>query len=179
MLLHKSCAQSSGGVQRLQSFDPQDNETTQNFVRKILTDSLQKLESEAPMVTRPIRWELGACWVQHLQSQASEKIETKKSDETKDVPTVKGLGKQFGQLKEIKKKTDDKSGKGSYAKENSSPNTDNTHTDNTTSANEDKEAVLQGLLPEAAFQRLQESETGLHAKVSPLSFWLLRFPKPF
>ena len=111
MLLHKSCAQSSGGVQRLQSFDPQDNETTQNFVRKILTDSLQKLESEAPMVTRPIRWELGACWVQHLQSQASEKIETKKSDETKDVPTVKGLGKQFGQLKEIKKKTDDKSGK--------------------------------------------------------------------
>ncbi|RLM79134.1 protein TSS [Panicum miliaceum] len=165
MLLHKSCAQSSGGVQRLQSCDPQDNETTQNFVRKILTDSLQKLESEAPMVTRPIRWELGACWVQHLQSQASEKTETKKSDETKDVPTVKGLGKQFGQLKEIKKKTDDKSGKGSYAKENSSPNTDNAHTDNTTSAKEDKEAVLQGLLPEAAFQRLKESETGLHAKV--------------
>lgn len=164
MLLHKSCAQSSGGVQRLQSFDPQDNETTQNFVRKILTDSLQKLESEAPMVTRPIRWELGACWVQHLQSQASEKIETKKSDETKDVPTVKGLGKQFGQLKEIKKKTYDKSGNGSYAKENSSPNTDNTHTDNTTSAKEDKEDVLQGLLPEAAFQRLKESETGLHAK---------------
>ena len=69
--------------------------------------------------------------------------------------------------------------KGSYAKENSSPNTDNAHTSNTTSANEDKEAVLQGLLPEATFQRLQESETGLHAKVSPLSFWLLRFPKPF
>ena len=69
--------------------------------------------------------------------------------------------------------------KGSYAKENSSPNTDNAHTSNTTSANEDKEAVLQGLLPEAAFQMLQESETGLHAKVSPLSFWLLKFLKPF
>ncbi|CAN6233123.1 unnamed protein product [Urochloa humidicola] len=161
MLLHKSCAQSSGGVQRLL---PQDNDTTHSFVQKILTDSLDKLESESPMVTRPIRWELGACWVQHLQNQTSEKSETKKNEETKDVPTVKGLGKQFGQLKEIKKKTDDKSGKGAYAKENTSPNTDNAHTDNTTSAKEGKEAVLQRLLPEAAFQRLKESETGLHAK---------------
>ncbi|CAL5056201.1 unnamed protein product [Urochloa decumbens] len=164
MLLHKSCAQSSGGVQRLQGCVPQDNETTHSFVRKILTDSLEKLESESPTVTRPIRWELGACWVQHLQNQTSEKTETKKNEETKDVPTVKGLGKQFGQLKEIKKKTDDKSGKGAYAKENTSPNTDNAHTDNTNSAKEGKEAVLQRLLPEASFQRLKESETGLHAK---------------
>ncbi|KAJ1281414.1 hypothetical protein BS78_04G303900 [Paspalum vaginatum] len=164
MLLHKSCAQSSGGVQRLQSCDPEDNKTTQSFVRKILTDSLQKLESEVPIVTRPIRWELGACWVQHLQNQTSEKTETKKNEETKDVPTVKGLGKQFGQLKDIKKKTDDKSGKSASAKENTSPSTDNAHTDNTASAKEEKEAVLKRLLPEAAFQRLKESETGLHAK---------------
>lgn len=175
MLLHKSCAQSSGGVQRLQGCDPQDNETTQNFVQKILSDSLEKLENEAPMITRPIRWELGACWVQHLQNQTSEKTETNKSEETKNVPTVKGLGKQFGQLKEIKKKTDDKSGKGAYAKENASPNTDNAHTDNTTSAKEDKKAALQKLLPEAAFQRLKESETGLHAKVLNLSSRLQRF----
>lgn len=163
MLLHKSCAQTPG-VQRLQTSDPQDNEATQTFVRKILTDSLQKLENEAPIVTRPIRWELGACWVQHLQNPTSEKTETKKSDETKDVPTVKGLGKQFGQLKEIKKKTDDKGGKGTYVKENNSPNTDNGHTDNTASAKDDKDVILQRLLPEAAFQRLKESETGLHAK---------------
>ncbi|CAD6241976.1 unnamed protein product [Miscanthus lutarioriparius] len=163
MLLHKSCAQVPG-VQRLQTSDPQDNATTQTFVRKILTDSLQKLESEAPIVTRPIRWELGACWVQHLQNPTSEKTETKKSDETKDVPTVKGLGKQFGQLKEIKKKTDDKGGKSTYVKENTSPKTDNGHTDNTASIKDDKDVVLQRLLPEAAFQRLKESETGLHAK---------------
>lgn len=163
----------------MQGCDPQDNETTQSFVRNILTDSLEKLESEAPMVTRPIRWELGACWVQHLQNPTSEKTETKKSEETKDVPTVKGLGKQFGQLKEIKKKTDDKSGKGAYAKENTSPNTDNASTDNTTSAKEDKETVLQRLLSEAAFERLKESETGLHAKVLTLLFQLWRFLKPF
>ncbi|XP_066322804.1 protein REDUCED CHLOROPLAST COVERAGE 2-like isoform X2 [Miscanthus floridulus] len=163
MLLHKSCAQVPG-VQRLQTSDPQDNAITQTFVRKILTDSLQKLESESPIVTRPIRWELGACWVQHLQNPTSEKTETKKSDKTKDVPTVKGLGKQFGQLKEIKKKTDDKGGKSTHVKENTSPNTDNGHTDNTASVKDDKDVVLQSLLLEAAFQRLKESETGLHAK---------------
>jgi protein TIF31 len=53
MLLHKSCAQPPG-VQRLQTSDPEDNEATQTFVRKILTDSLQKLENEAPIVHRVI-----------------------------------------------------------------------------------------------------------------------------
>ncbi|KQK01113.1 protein TSS isoform X1 [Brachypodium distachyon] len=161
MLLQKSCAQSSG-VQRLQSSDPEESGTTANFVRKIMTDSLQKLEDEAPRETRPIRWELGACWVQHLQNQSSEKTDAKKSDETKDVPTVKGLGKQFGQLKEIKKKTDDKSGKSTSAKESTLP-TNDAHTDNAAST-EDKGAILQRLLSKAAFERLRESETGLHAK---------------
>lgn len=163
MLLHKPCIQPSGGVQRLQS-SPQESEYSTNFVRKIMTDSLQKLECEAPRETRPIRWELGACWVQHLQNQTSEKADTKKNEETKDVPTVKGLGKQFGQLKEIKKKTDEKSGKGASTKENTSTNTNDAQTVNSSSTKEDNEAILQRWLPEAAFQRLKESETGLHAK---------------
>jgi protein TIF31 len=165
MLLQKSCVQSSGAVQRLQSSDSEESETTTNFVRKIITDSLQNLEGESPRETRPIRWELGACWVQHLQSQTSEKTDTKKSDETKDVPTVKGLGKQFGQLKEIKKKSDDNSGKSASTKESTSPNASDAH--NTGSTQEGKEAILQKALSEAAFQRLRESETGLHAKVIP------------
>uniref|UniRef100_A0A0E0JY29 Clu domain-containing protein n=1 Tax=Oryza punctata TaxID=4537 RepID=A0A0E0JY29_ORYPU len=165
MLLHKPCIQPSGGVQRLQSSTPQESEYSTNFVRKIMTDSLQKLECEAPRETRPIRWELGACWVQHLQNQTSEKADTKKNEETKDVPTVKGLGKQFGQLKEIKKKTDEKSGKSASTKENTSANTDDAQTVNSSSTKEDNEAILQRWLPEAAFQRLKESETGLHAKV--------------
>ncbi|KAL6911983.1 hypothetical protein ACP4OV_000788 [Aristida adscensionis] len=163
MLLHKSCAQSSG-IQRPQSCDPQENGTAISFVRKILTDSLQTLENEASVATRPIRWELGACWVQHLQNQSSEKTENKKSEKTKDVPTVKGLGKQFGQLKDIKKKGDDRSGRSGSAKENTSPITNDAQTDNTASLTEDKETVLQRLLSEAAFQRLRESETGLHTK---------------
>ncbi|KAM3244561.1 hypothetical protein ACQJBY_056090 [Aegilops geniculata] len=164
MLLQKSCVQSPGAVQRSQSSDPEENEATTNFVRKIITDSMQNLEAEAPRETRPIRWELGACWVQHLQNQTSEKADGKKSDETKDVPTVKGLGKQFGQLKEIKKKSDDKSGKSASTKDGTSPNTNDAHSDNTASTKEDKEAILQKALTEAAFQRLKESETGLHAK---------------
>ncbi|KAM3224232.1 hypothetical protein ACQJBY_057562 [Aegilops geniculata] len=111
MLLQKSCVQSPGAVQRSQSSDPEENEATTNFVWKIITDSMQNLEAEAPRETRPIRWELGACWVQHLQNQTSEKAD-----------------------------------------------------DNTASTKEDKEAILQKALTEAAFQRLKESETGLHAK---------------
>ncbi|KAF0932907.1 hypothetical protein E2562_013107 [Oryza meyeriana var. granulata] len=164
MLLHKSCIQPSGGVQWLQSSNPPESEYSTNFVRKIMTDSLQKLECEAPRETRPIRWELGACWVQHLQNQTSEKADAKENEETKDVSTVKGLGKQFGQLKEIKKKTDDKSGKSASAKENTLANTNDTQTINSSSIKEDNEAILQRWLPEAAFQRLKESETGLHAK---------------
>uniref|UniRef100_J3LBG1 Clu domain-containing protein n=1 Tax=Oryza brachyantha TaxID=4533 RepID=J3LBG1_ORYBR len=164
MLLHKPCTQPSGGVQRLQSSSPQESDYSANFVRKIMTNSLQKLECETPRETRPIRWELGACWVQHLQNQTSEKADNKKNEETKDVPTVKGLGKQFGQLKEIKKKTDDKSGKSVSLKENTLANTNDAQTVNSSSTEEDKEAILQRWLPEAAFQRLKESETGLHAK---------------
>jgi protein TIF31 len=167
MLLHKS-------VQRLQSCDTQENEATRTFVRKILADSLRKLETEAPIRTRPIRWELGACWVQHLQNQTSEKTETKKSEGIKDVPTVKGLGKQFGLPKEIKKKADDRNWKSARAKENSSPNANDAHTDDSVNT-EDKETSLQKLLPEAAFQRLRESETGLHAKVFPLLCCIWRF----
>ncbi|VAI50616.1 unnamed protein product [Triticum turgidum subsp. durum] len=179
MLLQKSCVQSPGAVQRLHSSDPEENEATTNFVRKIITDSMQNLEGEAPRETRPIRWELGACWVQHLQNQTSEKADGKKSDESKDVPTVKGLGKQFGQLKEIKKKSDDKSGKSASTKDSTSPNTNDAHSDNTASTKEDKEAILQKALTEAAFQRLKESETGLHAKVFPSSCWHWSFLKYF
>ncbi|KAI4967773.1 hypothetical protein ZWY2020_014968 [Hordeum vulgare] len=45
MLLQKSCAQLPGAVQRLQSSDPEENEATTNFVRKIITDSMQNLEA--------------------------------------------------------------------------------------------------------------------------------------
>ncbi|KAI4992696.1 hypothetical protein ZWY2020_006678 [Hordeum vulgare] len=99
-----------------------------------------------------------------LENQTSEKDDGKKGDETKDVPTVKGLGKKFDQLKEIKKKSNDKSGKNASRKENTSSNTNDAHSGNTAGTKDDKEAILQKALTEAAFRRLKESETGLHAK---------------
>ncbi|KAI5016963.1 hypothetical protein ZWY2020_037341 [Hordeum vulgare] len=81
-----------------------------------------------------------------------------------DVRGTKGTGKQFGQLKDIKKKSDDKSGKNASTKDSTASNTNDAHSDNTAGTKEDKEAILQKALTEAAFRRLKESETGLHAK---------------
>ncbi|XP_072980573.1 protein REDUCED CHLOROPLAST COVERAGE 2 [Typha angustifolia] len=166
-LLHKSSTQSSSGIQRPQNTEIEDLQSTTSSVRKILGDSLLKLQAEDTKQSMSIRWELGACWVQHLQNQASGKIEPNKTEDTKVEPTVKGLGKQFGQLKEIKKKIDEKSDKTDLARENSAldaVNTSKTQLADGTNVKEDKEMVLQKLLPEAAFLRLKESDTGLHVK---------------
>lgn len=174
MLLHKSSSQSSNSS-RTNCMDDEDLQPGRSLVRKILADSLMKLEEAAPKQRNSIRWELGACWVQHLQNQDKGKTEPKKSEETKVEPAVKGLGKQFGQLKEIKKKTDDKGVKTDpRGKENSSCNgsvASKNHLIKVSDSKEldkqsvDKESVLLKLLPEAAFLRLKESETGLHLKV--------------
>ncbi|RZS11878.1 hypothetical protein BHM03_00043256 [Ensete ventricosum] len=158
-LLHKST--SSCGAQKSQCADLEDLQSFRSLVREVLADSLQRLQEEATEQRMSIRWELGACWVQHLQNQSSGKTESKKSEDSKVETTVKGLGKQFGQLKQIKKKLDDKGWKTDSAKENSCVGMDV----DGASPREDKEMALQKLLPEAAYLRLKESETGLHVKV--------------
>lgn len=159
MLLHKST--SFCGAQKSQCADLEDLQSFRSLVREVLADSLQRLQEEATHQRMSIRWELGACWVQHLQNQSSGKTESKKSEDSKVETTVKGLGKQFGQLKQIKKKIYDKGWKTDSAKENSCAGMD---TDGA-SPREDKEMALHKLLPEAAYLRLKESETGLHVKV--------------
>lgn len=159
MLLHKPPTQSCGGGQRLQCMvEFEDLQSARSLVRKVLANSLIKLQGEETKQRKSIRWELGACWVQHLQNQASGKVESKKSEDTKVEPTVKGLGKQFGQLKEIKKKIDEKGCKTDLAKESSACSGIDAN------SKENKEVMLQNLLPEAAFLRLKESDTGLHLK---------------
>ncbi|KAF8389259.1 hypothetical protein HHK36_025952 [Tetracentron sinense] len=172
MLLHKlSTPQSSSGVQRSQSADFEDLQSARSMVSKVISESLLKLQGEAAKQMRSIRWELGASWVQHLQNQASGKTESKKTEEAKVEPAVKGLGKQGGLLKEIKKKTDDKSSKTEQGKESNTSNSlDMSKKSDTTDQKElekqdlEKEMMLRKVLPEAAFLRLKESETGLHLK---------------
>lgn len=61
------------------------------------------MEEEDSKDIKSNRWELGACWVQHLQNQSDSKTA---SEANKVEPHVKGLGK--GLLKEIKKQSYDK-----------------------------------------------------------------------
>lgn len=172
MLLHKSSSpQSSSTVQKLQSSDHENSHSARSLVRKVLEESLSRLQEEPSKQMKSIRWELGACWVQHLQNQASGKAESKKTEEAKHEPAVKGLGKQGGLLKEIKKKVDVKSSKSEQGKEvpagNNLDMNKNSDANNQELEKQDleKEVMWKKLLPEAAYLRLKESDTGLHLKV--------------
>lgn len=164
MLLHRSSTpQLPIPVQRSHCLDVEDLSTV--LVRQVLGESLQKLQQEDTKQTKSIRWELGACWVQHLQSQTSGKTESKKCDEAKVEPAVKGLGKNGGLLKDIKKKSDDRSNKTDQGKEVASTNSSVVNKNESEKHDEEKEIMWRKLLPEAAYMRLKESETGLHLKV--------------
>lgn len=173
MLLHKSSSpQLSSTVQKLQNPDYENLHSARSSVRKVLEESLSRLQEEPAKHMKSIRWELGACWVQHLQNQASGNTDAKKTEEAKLEPAVKGLGKQGGLLKEIKKKIDVKSGKTEQGKEvPAGNNLDDNKTSDASNQKEmekqeaEKETMWRKLLPEAAYLRLKESDTGLHLKV--------------
>ncbi|XP_071686090.1 protein REDUCED CHLOROPLAST COVERAGE 2-like [Rutidosis leptorrhynchoides] len=159
MLLYQSSTPSpSGAVELVQGADVEDLQSAKVLVKKILEESVQKLQEEDSKKTKSIRWELGACWVQHLRNQASGKSDSKISSESKVEPEVKGLGK--GLLKEIKKKSDDKSSniEQEVAKSDDSVNKE------AAKFNEEKEIMWKNVVPEAAYIRLKESDTGLHLK---------------
>lgn len=156
MVLHKSST-----PQSLQSVE--DLRFSRSLVRKVLEESLLKLQGEASKEAKSIRWELGACWIQHLQNP-SGKMDSKKTEGTKVEPAVKGLGKHSGLLKEIKRKSNDRSEKTDQGKEI----TANKSLDSSDGGNQ-KEAereITWRKYPEAAYLRLKESETDLHLKVS-------------
>lgn len=178
-LLHKgSRMQSNSGIHHSRATESEDLQSSRTLVQKVLEYSMLKLQEEPAGQRMLIRWELGACWVQNLQNQSTaENVETKPSEESKSEPTVKGLGKQFGLLKEIKKKTDDKNKKvdptktnsldasaGSEIESNKKEGSEEAVQLEVEKEESDSELALRKLLPEAAFIRLKESETGLHRK---------------
>lgn len=172
MLLHKpSTPQSSGANQKLQTADGEDLHFATSLIRKVLEESLLTLQEEDSKDTKSIRWELGACWVQHLQNPVSGKSESKKTEEAKVEAAVKGLGKNGGLLKDIKKKLDEKNSKNEQGKEASLTNSLDLQKSSANNQkesekeDEEKENMWKKLLPEASYLRLKESETGLHLKV--------------
>ncbi|XP_050212325.1 protein REDUCED CHLOROPLAST COVERAGE 2 [Mercurialis annua] len=171
MLLHKSSTpHSPSTTQRLQTGDSESLSSARSLVRKVLEDSLLKLQEESSKKVKSIRWELGACWVQHLQNQASGKTESKTSEEMKPEPAVKGLGKQGGLLKELKKKIDVRGSKTEEGKDITVGNLDiNKKLDapsqkESEKKEEEMEIIWKKMVNEAAYLRLKESETGLHLK---------------
>ncbi|KAK4265423.1 hypothetical protein QN277_026478 [Acacia crassicarpa] len=171
MLLHKSSTpQSSNSIQRNQGTDVENLRSARSLVRRVIEKSLLNLQEEPTKQSKSIRWELGACWVQHLQNQATGKTEAKKSEESKPEPDVKGLGKQGGLLKELKKKIDSRNSKTEQGKDTSKNNgVDITNKSDATQQelerqDEEKEAMWRKLLPDAAYTRLKESKTGFHLK---------------
>ncbi|KAK7327766.1 hypothetical protein VNO77_21857 [Canavalia gladiata] len=170
MLLHRSSTpQSSNAIQRIQNTDIENSRYARSLVRKVLEESLLKLKEETTRHSKSIRWELGACWVQHLQNQATGKTEPKKAEEAKVEPAVKGLGKQGGLLKELKKKIDIRNSKIEEGKDISTCNGIEINKPEATQQElerqeEEKETTWRKLLSDAAYTRLKESKTDLHLK---------------
>ncbi|KAK3020493.1 hypothetical protein RJ639_045743 [Escallonia herrerae] len=165
ILLLKSCITELSGGHSPQS-NQGDLETSRLLVSNVIKESWSKLEEKEAVSERSIRWELGSCWLQHLQKQeAPEDNKSSKSPENeKSQPVVKGLGKQFKMLKKREKRlsssmedNDDTDSKASILNEESSM-------EELTNGGLNQETELQKLIPEEAFLRLKESGTGLHLK---------------
>lgn len=154
----------------------------QAFVKRILEESLTKLEEEKIEGDSFIRWELGACWIQHLQDQKkSEKDKKNPVEKTKNEMKVEGLGIPLKSLKNKKKNIDGANmesqpesfkcvangvGGGS---EKGVPQSGESQFESDTDQNQ---LVLKTLLSDAGFTRLKESETGLHLKVENFQYLL-------
>ena len=148
----------------------------QTFVEKLLKESLQKLEEEENEKQSFMRWELGACWVQHLQDQKNsdkdkkqggEKDKKKTVDKSLKETKVEGLGKPLKALKNLKNADTADMGSSLGTKSSAESQKDKPielpQGESNASENEN---LLKDLLPESAFTRLKESETGLHQKVT-------------
>ncbi|GMH21746.1 hypothetical protein Nepgr_023588 [Nepenthes gracilis] len=167
LLLHKGAA--SGQCKLgIQSQYPENEKLSaaQAFVEKLLEESLVKLQEEKLEEDNFIRWELGACWMQHLQDQKNNEKDKKPSvEKAKSEMKAQGLGTPLRLLKN--KKAEGSSQLPSVISEShahgvniASPSTESQLGTN----GNDAELALRKLVPDAAFTRLKESETGLHLK---------------
>lgn len=168
LLLHKSGAESLEGTSSsLSNSDYLDS--SRNLVRKVVQEGMEKIKDEPSVSARSVRWELGSCWMQHLQKQETSTDNSSKTKEDgNDVEqAVKGLGKQFKLLKRRERKSDNLDGADSREQNDSRPGIVNDAADDV-EPNSDylsNSNELEKLLSKEAFLRLKESGSGLHMKV--------------
>ena len=169
LLLHKGAASDNQQPVKLSEFtESQRLNASQTFVEKLLEGSLTKLQEEHVKQDNFVRWELGACWIQHLQDQRNTEKDKKPSvQKKKDEMKVQGLGTPLRSLKNKKQQEfsqvpTDNSMLSSNGSEHELPSTE---TQPGISLS-DNELELKRILSDAAFTRLKESDTGLHQKVA-------------
>uniref|UniRef100_A0ACD5UN94 Uncharacterized protein n=2 Tax=Avena sativa TaxID=4498 RepID=A0ACD5UN94_AVESA len=185
MLLNEASATGEKKIPT-QSHRQEELTAAQTFAENLLNESLGKLEEEETDKRSSMRWELGACWVQHLQDQKNSDKEKKQGGEKEKKKTVdkavketkvEGLGKPLKALKHSKNVV-------GAAEKGSSPG-NKSLSDGTSSVESQKvkpssvelpqgdciasgnESLLKDVLPDSAFTRLRDSETGLHQKSPP------------
>ncbi|KAJ7962824.1 Tetratricopeptide repeat (TPR)-like superfamily protein [Quillaja saponaria] len=158
LLLHKSGVESSG-VSQSQLSNLDDLESSRYLVHTFIKESMRKINEELVVSERSIRWELGSCWVQHLQKQETptdSNSEKKIYVDYEVEPAVKGLGKQFKLLKKRENKPSSLSTKDLKEQKDCTP--------------KDNElkifCELDKLLSKEAFLRLKGTGTGLHLKTT-------------
>lgn len=177
MLLHKSHATREKSLYgNLHSSNHEELSSAQAFVEKLLKKNLVKLEEEETECSASMRWELGACWIQHLQDQSNDEKDKKQAGEkdrkqtgekTKSEPRVEGLGKPLKILKNLKKKPDADEEKASAVDRRSSNEMlgERQCVNLSLVEHQAESRELKDMLPESAYARLKESKTGLHMKV--------------
>ncbi|OVA11326.1 Tetratricopeptide repeat-containing domain [Macleaya cordata] len=174
LLLHKrSTSEHNKTLVNSQSSETEELNAARAFVVTVLEKSLAKLQEEEADQEIFVRWELGACWIQHLQDQNNaEKDKKPSAEKAKSETKVEGLGKPLRFPKNPKKKSDGSNpkmpsddGKSPAEAVGGAENAklSNVEFQGETKAN-DNELALKMLLSDAAFTRLKESETGLHRK---------------
>lgn len=159
----------------LQNLEHNEINFARTFVENIFKESLGKLDEEELQGHTFLRWELGACWIQHLQDQKKMEKEKKlPAEKTKNEVKVEGLGTSLRSIKNKKKNLNGSKDEVLPDNLRLAANGVNGEIDNVmlpflkpqleVNANEN-EVELRMLITDDAFTRLKESETGLHCKV--------------
>ncbi|KAK3001120.1 hypothetical protein RJ639_022477 [Escallonia herrerae] len=174
LLLHKRAASEHNKMTpHSLTVEREELSSAREFVERLLSESLNKLQEEEVEGDTFTRWELGACWIQHLQDQnKTEKEKKLSSEKAKNEMKVEGLGTPLRSLKNRKKNSD--GGNIELQTQNlKSTDVGNGEVENSVSPSaesqlevnaDENELALRRLLSDAAFTRLKESETGLHCK---------------
>ncbi|XP_039143172.1 LOW QUALITY PROTEIN: protein TSS-like [Dioscorea cayenensis subsp. rotundata] len=182
MLLHKSpVLEQKRTSNHSEGIKQEETASAQVLVENVVKASLAKLEEEEIDHDIFVRWELGACWIQHLQDQKNAEKDKKQAggkdkkqtnEMVRTETKVEGLGKPLKFLRDPKKKSD-VNDENTLLVDGKSPEgiigleTQRTISSSRESLGETKSSekeLLKDLLSDVAFARLKESETGLHQK---------------